>query len=268
MQPRRCDQGRRPADLARERQGDHGRPGVRGRHRERASGQDRRQGQRGHPDPAAEGRRRCLAQAPPAGAPVVAQQDGAAGPGPPQPRQQPAPAAGPAAPAATSRLLRVSMPARPCAAWPASSRSTSTKLKGTGEKGRITKEDVQAFLKGPGAGPGGGSGPRGRHGHPRDPGPGLLEVRPGREEAAGPDQADLRPASCTAPGSTSRTSPTATRPTSPRSSLPQGARRRRPRPTRSPYRVSLLPFLMKASVSALQGVPGVQQLAESRRRTR
>ncbi len=66
-----------------------------------------------------------------------------------------------------------------------------TKLKGTGEKGRVTKDDVLSFLKGPSAGPGGG-GALGRVRHPGNPGGGLLQVRPDRNQAAVAHQEAVR----------------------------------------------------------------------------
>ena len=68
------------------------------------------------------------------------------------------------------------------------------KVKGTGEKGRVTKDDVKAFLRGPAAAPAAAAAaPVGRDGHSRDPGPGLLQVRPDRDQADGAHQAHLRP---------------------------------------------------------------------------
>ena len=90
-------------------------------------------------------------------------------------------------------------------------------LKGTGEKGRITKEDVKAYPARSGTRPGPDTGtrpaawasPRSR---PRTS-PSSARSRPSRS----PGSSGSPGRTCTAPGSTSRTSPTATRATSPRS---------------------------------------------------
>jgi hypothetical protein len=189
----RRDQGGRPADLARVRQGDDGRAGVRGRHGRGAAGQDRRQGQRGQPDPAPQGRRRrCPRPAArggaalrdrPAGADPAAQ-----GAAPPPAPAKPASGAPPVAtaPATAARAAAASDPATVHAS-PGVRRLARElevdlgKVRGTGEKGRITKEDVRAFLKGPAApaaAPAGAAGTRRRHGHPGDPGAGLLKFGP------------------------------------------------------------------------------------------
>ena len=67
-----------------------------------------------------------------------------------------------------------------------------TALSGTGPKGRITKEDVIAGVRGPAAQAGvAGVSPRGC-GDPGGAGAGLLEVRAGRGAAADPDPAAVR----------------------------------------------------------------------------
>ena len=124
---------------------------------------------------------------------------------------------------------------------------------GTGAKGRITKDDVLGFLRGPA---------QARRRPPRHPraawasrrsrprtSPSSARSRPSRCRASRSSPAR----SCTAPGSTSRTSPTTTRPTSP-SSTPT-ARSSTPPPRPTGYRVTLLAFLMKACVSALKQFP-------------
>ena len=68
------------------------------------------------------------------------------------------------------------------------------KVKGSGRKGRILREDVTGYFKSAQrARAGRGGGAVGRHGHPADPEGRLLEVRPGRGRRAAADQEDLRP---------------------------------------------------------------------------
>ena len=76
-----------------------------------------------------------------------------------------------------------------------------SKVKGSGRKGRILREDVTGYFKSTaGARAGRRGGAVGRHGHPADPEGRLLEVRPGRGRRDAADQEDLRPAPCTARG--------------------------------------------------------------------
>ena len=67
-----------------------------------------------------------------------------------------------------------------------------------GEKGRITKDDVLAFLKGPAEPRRRGGGACRGCGHPGDPGAGLLEVRSGREQPSCRGSSGCRARSCTA----------------------------------------------------------------------
>ena len=86
-----------------------------------------------------------------------------------------------------------------CAAWRASSASTSRSVAGTGRKGRITKEDVEARQGAAAPAPAA----RRRRGaaSARAVAEGRLrEVRRGRARAADADQADQRPGAGTATG--------------------------------------------------------------------
>ena len=85
-------------------------------------------------------------------------------------------------------------------------------IKGTGEHGRITREDVKAALAG-GRGSGRGRRRRRCRPFPRSTSPSSVRSRPCRCRAssASPGRA------CTPPGSTCRTSPIRTKPTSPTS---------------------------------------------------
>ena len=171
------------------RQGDHGRAGAARRHGRGDPGQGRRQGERGHADPAAARRRRRRAGDPAAlgdrAAGADARRRASSRPRRPPPRPQP---------------RRRGRRPRRAELRPACMRARSVrrlarelgvdlaKVKGTGEKGRITKEDVQGFLRGPAAARGRGRGARGRHGHPRDPGRrtsrSSARSRPGRWRAS------------------------------------------------------------------------------------
>ena len=144
----RRGQRRGPADHARIRQGDDGRAGAARAARSRSCWSRSATGSararpilklRGNEDGRADASRpRCCRSRsrrrsrsrPPSPAPAARRR-----------AAPPAPAARQTSPASTR--------APACAASRASSASISTKLKGTGEKGRITKEDVLAFLRGP-----------------------------------------------------------------------------------------------------------------------
>ena len=137
-------------------------------------------------------------------------------------------------------------------------------LKGTGEKGRITREDVKAFLRAGGrAGLGPGAG--GRRGHSGDPGRRLLEVRSDRDNAAAADQEDLRPASA------SRLAERATRHAPGRSghhrhrALSQGARRGG-EGEGLPGHAACLPD--EGRRFRAEAVSRLQRFADARRRTR
>ena len=139
------------------------------------------------------------------------------------------------------------------------------KVKGTGEKGRITKDDVKAFLRGPQPRRRGRRcrRHRRRHGHPGDPGRrtsakfGPIETKP-----LARIKQHLRPVPAPRlaqlPHVTHGDEADVTELEAYRKQLDDAAKADK----KSPYRVSLLPFLMKASVSALRAVPRVQQLAQ------
>ena len=133
------------------------------------------------------------------------------------------------------------------------------KLKGTGEKGRITKDDVKAFLRGPAAPAAGAAapagGPMGGMGIPEIPAQdfakfGPIETRPMAriKRISGPF---LHRAWLNIPHVTHGDEADVTELEAYRKQLDDAAKADK----KSPYRVSLLPFLMKASVSALRAFP-------------
>ncbi len=128
------------------------------------------------------------------------------------------------------------------------------KLKGTGEKGRITKEDVKAYLRGPAAAPAAAA-PAGGMGIPEIPAQdfskfGPIETRPMAriKRISGPF---LHRAWLNIPHVTHGDEADITELDAYRKQLDEAAKADK----KSPYRVSLLPFLMKASVSALRAFP-------------
>jgi pyruvate dehydrogenase E2 component (dihydrolipoamide acetyltransferase) len=130
-----------------------------------------------------------------------------------------------------------------------------TKVKGTGEKGRITRDDVVAFLKGPSAATAGA--PATGSGIPDIPAQdfskfGEVETRalPRIKKISGPH---LHRAWLNVPHVTHGDEADITELEAYRKELDSAAKEDR----KSPYRVSLLPFLMKASVSALRAFPDV-----------
>ena len=178
---------------------------------------------------------------------VIAQQEPA-----PAPKPTSAPPAQPAAAAAAADFGHG--PRQPERA-PARARARGRPRQAQGHRreGPDHQGRREGFLRGPAAGRRRSRRTQRRHGHPRDPGPGLLQVRPDRDQAAGRASSACAARTCTAPGSTSRTSPTATRPTSPRSRPTARSSTRAAK--EKGYRVTLLAFLMKASVSALKAFP-------------
>ena len=131
-----------------------------------------------------------------------------------------------------------------------------TKVKGTGEKGRITKDDVLAFLKGPAA-PGAAPAPAAGTGIPEIPPQdfskfGQVESRPLSriKKISGPH---LHRAWLNVPHVTHGDEADITEIEAYRKELDAAAKADK----KAPYRVSLLPFLMKASVSALRAFPDV-----------
>jgi pyruvate dehydrogenase E2 component (dihydrolipoamide acetyltransferase) len=190
-------------------------------------------------------------EAPPAGAPVVAQQVAQQDPVA-QPRQQPAPP--PAqSPGATSDFSGVH--ASPSVRRLARELGVDlTKLKGTGEKNRITLEDVRGFLKGPAQAPAAAAAPSGGMGIPEIPAQDFSKFGPVEKKPlarikriSGPF---LHRAWLNIPHVTHGDEADITEIEQYRKELDTQAKGEK-----KPYRVSLLPFLMKASVSALKAFP-------------
>ena len=190
-------------------------------------------------------------EAPPAGAPVVAQQVAQQDPVA-QPRQQPAPP--PAqSPGATSDFSGVH--ASPSVRRLARELGVDlTKLKGTGEKSRITLEDVRGFLKGPAQAPAAAAAPAGGMGIPEIPAQDFSKFGPVEKKPlarikriSGPF---LHRAWLNIPHVTHGDEADITEIEQYRKELDTQAKGEK-----KPYRVSLLPFLMKASVSALKAFP-------------
>ncbi len=128
------------------------------------------------------------------------------------------------------------------------------KVKGTGEKGRITKDDVKAFLRGPAApAPAAAAAPSGGMGIPEIPAQDFSEVRPDRDQAAGAHQAAVR--AVPAPRLAQRPARHPQRRGRHHRASTPTARNSTPPPRSKGYRVTLLAFLMKASVSALKAFP-------------
>jgi pyruvate dehydrogenase E2 component (dihydrolipoamide acetyltransferase) len=127
-----------------------------------------------------------------------------------------------------------------------------TKLTGTGEKGRITKEDVKAFLKGPVQAPGQAPTPTGGMGIPEIPAQdfakfGPIETKPLAriKRLSGPH---LHRSWLNVPHVTHGDEADITEIDAYRRELDAAAKEKG-------YRVTLLAFLMKASVSALKAFP-------------
>jgi pyruvate dehydrogenase E2 component (dihydrolipoamide acetyltransferase) len=128
-----------------------------------------------------------------------------------------------------------------------------TKLAGTGEKGRITKEDVKAFLRGP-TGPAAAAAPAGGMGIPEIPAQdfskfGPIEAKPLAriKRISGPH---LHRSWLNVPHVTHGDESDITEIDAYRKELDAAAKEKG-------YRVTLLAFLMKAAVSALKAFPEV-----------
>ena len=126
------------------------------------------------------------------------------------------------------------------------------KIKGTGEKGRITKEDVKAFLRGPVQAPGQAPAPTGGMGIPEIPAVdfakfGAIETKPLAriKRLSGPH---LHRSWLNVPHVTHGDEADITEIDAYRKELDTAAKEKG-------YRVTLLAFLMKASVSALKAFP-------------
>ena len=130
-----------------------------------------------------------------------------------------------------------------------------TGIKGTGEKGRVTKEDVKASLRGAGSGTGGAPAAGGGMGIPEVPAVdfakfGPIETKPlGRiKKISGPH---LHRSWLNVPHVTHTDEADITDIDAFRKELDDAGKGDK----KAPYRVSLLPFLMKASVVALRANP-------------
>lgn len=190
--------------------------------------------------------------------PVIEQQEPAAqkAPSPPPPPAQ-APAAAAAAPSAGAAGDFSGVHASPAVRRLARELDVDlAKLKGTGEKGRITKEDVKAFLRGPAAAPAAAAAaPAGGMGIPEIPPQdfskfGPVETKPlvRIKRISGPF---LHRAWLNIPHVTHGDEADITELEAYRKELDEAAKADK----KSPYRVSLLPFLIKAAVSALKAFP-------------
>jgi pyruvate dehydrogenase E2 component (dihydrolipoamide acetyltransferase) len=129
-----------------------------------------------------------------------------------------------------------------------------TRLTGTGEKGRVTKDDLKASLSGPGKGAGGSTVPGGM-GIPEVPAVDFSKFGPVETKAlvrikriSGPF---LHRAWLNIPHVTHNDDADITEIEKYRKELDDAAKGDK----KAPYRVSLLPFLMKASVNALKAFP-------------
>ena len=141
-----------------------------------------------------------------------------------------------------------------------------TKLTGTGEKGRVTKDDLKASLSGPGKGAGGSTVPgawafpKFRPSTSRNSGRSRSRQWCEIKHISGPF---LHRAWLNIPDVTHNDEADITEIEKYRKELDDAARGDK----KTPYRVSLLPFLMKASVNALKGVSRNSTRHSRRRRT-
>ena len=233
-------------------------PAPAGRHRRKAPDQDRRQGQRGHPDRApARGRRGHDAAA------VAGRAAGAEARRTAEPRLKAAGAARRSATVAPAPAPAAGGGAQAAASFGQAHASPSVrrlarelevdlnKIKGTGEKGRITREDVKAFLRGPAAAPAAAA-PAGGMGIPEIPaqdfskfGPIETKPLPRIKKISGPH---LHRAWLNVPHVTHNDEADITEIDAYRKELDTAAKEKG-------FRVTLLAFLMKASVSALRQFP-------------
>ncbi|HEX2134353.1 MAG TPA: dihydrolipoyllysine-residue acetyltransferase [Microvirga sp.] len=179
-----------------------------------------------------------------------------------QPSPAPRPAAAPAAPPPAAAPAPVPAGAAPVGqvhASPSVRRLARelevdlTKVRGTGEKGRVTREDVKAFLRGPAAAPAAApAAPAGGMGIPEIPpvdfakfGPVETRPLPRIKKISGPH---LHRAWLNVPHVTHQDEADITEIDAYRKELDTAAKEKG-------FRVTLLAFLMKASVSALRQFP-------------
>ena len=187
----------------------------------------------------------------------------------PKPAQQTSPVSRPSAPSPAAAPASAPAPATGGAAQTAASFGQAhaspsvrrlareldvdlAKVKGTGEKGRITREDVKAFLRGPAAAPATAAAPTGGMGIPEIPAQdfskfGPIETRPlpRIKKISGPH---LHRAWLNVPHVTHNDEADITEIDAYRKELDTAAKDKG-------FRVTLLAFLMKASVSALRQFP-------------
>ena len=187
----------------------------------------------------------------------------------PKPAQQTSPVSRPSAPSPAAAPASAPAPATGGAAQTAASFGQAhaspsvrrlareldvdlAKVKGTGEKGRITREDVKAFLRGPAAAPAAAAAPTGGMGIPEIPAQdfskfGPIETRPlpRIKKISGPH---LHRAWLNVPHVTHNDEADITEIDAYRKELDTAAKDKG-------FRVTLLAFLMKASVSALRQFP-------------
>src|SRR5208283_155247 len=247
-QGRRCGQRRGPADHAGERQGDDGRARALGRHGPSGAGAGRRPRQRRHADRAPRGQRGGRDAA----ADVAAV---ATGTGARRRRTAHAPAGRrPDAGGDRSRGVR-----RRAARLLRRARRTAremgvdlTKVGGTGEKGRITKDDIMAYLRGPGPAPAGAPAAAAGAGIPEIPAQdfskfGPIETKPLSriKRLSGPF---LHRSWLNVPHVTQNDEADITETDAYRKELDTAGKEKG-------YRVTLLAFLIKASVSVLKQHP-------------
>jgi pyruvate dehydrogenase E2 component (dihydrolipoamide acetyltransferase) len=168
----------------------------------------------------------------------------------PAPKPAAAPPAPPAAAAVDAGLVHASPSVRRLAR---ELEVDLAKVKGTGEKGRVTKDDVKAFLRGPAAAPAAAA-PAGGMGIPEIPAQdfskfGPVETRPlvRIKRLSGPH---LHRSWLNVPHVTHGDEADITELEAYRKELDAAAKEKG-------YRVTLLAFLMKASVSALKAFPEV-----------
>ena len=152
------------------------------------------------------------------------------------------------------------MPAPACAGWRASSRSTWPRSRAPARRAGSPRTTSRPSCAARGRTRRRGGRPSGRHGHPGDPGPGLLQVRADRDQAAGAHQAPVRPAPAPLLAQRPARHPRRRGRHHRARGLPQGARRRAGQGEGLPGHAAGLPDEGQRLGAA--GLPRVQQLAQ------